>query len=176
MNSIHSGFGCPRTCLNSGTLAAVWLGAPPMRCLPLLVCRYVLVCLRAARGPEAGRKAGQGVTAPACARQTRRPGMAGRGRVHLPERARTAGPGAPPGAASARRTQDRAHLVQLGEEGQLQGLLEEAHAGTAAGAAAVTDDPLHRLHMAEAPELEAALDVHQLLARSEERRVGKGWG
>ena len=43
---------------------------------------------------------------------------------------------------------------------------QERHARAAAGARLEPDDALHRLHVAEAPELEALLDVHQLLAIS----------
>src|ERR1700761_1119847 len=53
---------------------------------------------------------------------------------------------------------------QLGEEGQLQRLAEEAYAGGAAGAAAEADDALHRFEMTEAPELEVFFDIDQLLA------------
>src|SRR5678816_3502855 len=79
-------------------------------------------------------------------------------------------------AASARTTQryqagillfrpdDRPYFQQLRKERQLQRLLQERNAGRTAGAALVADDALDRLHVAEAPELEALLDVDELLA------------
>src|SRR3546814_2499196 len=61
---------------------------------------------------------------------------------------------------------------QFGEERQVQRLLQEAHAAGTAGAGAEADDPHHRAHVAEAPRLELAFQVHQVLAqrvlRSEE--------
>ncbi|CAM0120688.1 conserved hypothetical protein [Stenotrophomonas maltophilia] len=56
-------------------------------------------------------------------------------------------------------------MEQLGEEGQLQCLGQEAHAGRATGAALEADHPHHRAHVAEAPQLEGGLQVHQVLAQ-----------
>src|SRR5690606_25660254 len=57
-----------------------------------------------------------------------------------------------------------AHVQQFGKEGEFEGLLEEGHAGRPAGTALVPDDAFHRLHVAEPPQLEGFLDIHQLFA------------
>src|SRR5215210_7983501 len=58
----------------------------------------------------------------------------------------------------------RPNLQQLREEGQVQCGAQEPDARRAAGPALVADDPLHRLHVPEAPQLEGLLDVDELLA------------
>src|SRR5215831_9470288 len=58
----------------------------------------------------------------------------------------------------------RAHVDQLGEEHLLERAAQERHARGATGSRLVTDDALDGLEVAEAPELEALFDVHQLLA------------
>src|SRR3990167_5418867 len=68
-------------------------------------------------------------------------------------------------AASAFGDQYGAHVEQLREEGQLQGLLEETHARAATGAAPETDDAFDRLHVPEPPQLEALFYIQQLLAQ-----------
>ncbi len=57
------------------------------------------------------------------------------------------------------------HRVQLGEEGQVERALKERHAARSAGARLEPDDALHRLEVAEAPELEVVFQVDELLAR-----------
>src|SRR5690606_25668437 len=57
-----------------------------------------------------------------------------------------------------------AHGIQLGEEGQVERAAQERHAGGAAGAPLGADDPLDGLQVAEPPELEVVLHVHELLA------------
>src|SRR4249919_581299 len=62
-------------------------------------------------------------------------------------------------------TDRRTHFEQLGEEGQLERLLEEAHARRSTGAALEADDAQHRAHVAEAPQLELRLHIDQVLAQ-----------
>src|SRR3569623_460051 len=66
--------------------------------------------------------------------------------------------------ADASRTEPRAHVRPLGKELQLQRLLQERDSRVTAGTAPMADDPFHRFHVAETPQLEALLDIHQLLA------------
>src|SRR5258708_14974910 len=61
-------------------------------------------------------------------------------------------------------SEDGAHVDQLGEARIVERSLEERHAGRCARARLVADDPFDRLQMTEAPELEALLDIDQLLA------------
>ena len=71
------------------------------------------------------------------------------------------------GAATARcrRLADLgAHGVELGEEGELEGLLQEGGARRSAGARLHADGALHRLQVPEPPELEVLLEVDELLA------------
>src|SRR5437870_1309789 len=71
------------------------------------------------------------------------------------------------GVAIARplaRADQRAHVDQLGKERLLQRAPQVRDARRAARAGLVPDDPLDRLHVPEAPQLEAFLDVDQLLA------------
>src|SRR5580765_3918132 len=56
------------------------------------------------------------------------------------------------------------YFQQFREERQLKRLPQERNAGRAARAALMANDALDRLHVAEAPELEALLDVDELLA------------
>src|SRR5215472_2760709 len=58
----------------------------------------------------------------------------------------------------------RAHVDQLGEERMLERPAQERHARRPSGPRLVADDALDGLQVAEAPELEALLDVDQLLA------------
>src|SRR4051794_26945326 len=62
------------------------------------------------------------------------------------------------------RSDLRPDVEQLREERQVQGGAQEPDPRRAARPALVADDPLHGLHVAKAPELEALLDVHELLA------------
>ncbi len=55
----------------------------------------------------------------------------------------------------------RANVPKLGKEARVQGLLQECDAGTSARATRETDDPVNGLHVAKAPELESAFDVHE---------------
>ena len=57
-----------------------------------------------------------------------------------------------------------AHLVELGEERQVQRAAQEVDAGRPAGAGLVADGALHDLEVAEPPLLEVVLDVDELLA------------
>src|SRR5690606_16698579 len=59
--------------------------------------------------------------------------------------------------------EDRADLEYLGKKREIQRLLQETHAGRAAGARLEADDALDRLHVTEAPELEVLFDVDELL-------------
>ena len=54
---------------------------------------------------------------------------------------------------------------QLGEEGELERLLQERRAARSAGAGLEPDDPLDGLQVPEPPELEVVLEVDELLAR-----------
>src|SRR3990167_9990847 len=63
------------------------------------------------------------------------------------------------------RADHGAYLEQLREEGQFQRLAQEGDAAGAAGAGLETDDPLHRAHVPEAPQLELGLEVDQVLAQ-----------
>src|SRR5215212_4457534 len=58
----------------------------------------------------------------------------------------------------------RSYVEQLREELELEGLLEERDAGRSSGAALEPDDALDGLEVSEPPQLEAALDVDELLA------------
>ena len=58
-----------------------------------------------------------------------------------------------------------ANVEQFREEGEVQRCAQEPDARRAARAALVADDALDRLHVAESPELEALLDVDELLAQ-----------
>src|SRR5690606_9920439 len=77
----------------------------------------------------------------------------------------TGGGRSTPCPASAGQPDAGAGVEQFGEERQVQRLLEEADPAGAAGALLETDDPHHRAHVAEPPQLELALDVHQVLAQ-----------
>ena len=65
---------------------------------------------------------------------------------------------------AARLADAGADLVELGEEGQVEGAAQEVDARGAAGAGLVADRALHDLEVAEAPLLEVVLDVDELLA------------
>src|SRR5688572_13836556 len=57
----------------------------------------------------------------------------------------------------------RAHGPELREKPELEQLGQVSHPARAARTALVTDDPLHSLHVAEAPELELVIEVDELL-------------
>src|SRR4051812_18865831 len=68
-------------------------------------------------------------------------------------------------APAAPASQFAPHREQLGKEGQLEGTLQERDAAGATRSALESDDPLDRLQVAEAPELEVVLEVDELFAR-----------
>src|SRR3546814_3245194 len=79
-----------------------------------------------------------------------------------------------PHRGSASGPNHRPDFEQLREERQVQRLLQEAHAAGTAGAGAEADDPHHRAHVAEAPRLELAFQVHQVFAQRVLAPVGGG--
>jgi len=56
------------------------------------------------------------------------------------------------------------NVEQFREEGEVEGRAEEANPGRAARTSLVADQALDRFHVAESPELEALLDIDELLA------------